>query len=174
MQSLPRGDARQSKYQWLPTARWWITTTECCTSLTFGPVLPRQPSLTGKESDPEKWWTLRHWTTRESESLVSCETSYIVVANDIRHDFSALQIHLGRHILPANVRDTSTCVALRKIAGVPAHASLHAFARGVLGRRVQVTRPHSPVEDAAVAMELYRAVEEEWRTPSNTHFFIFP
>ena len=131
------------------------------TSLTFGPVLPRQPSLIGKESDPEKWWTLRHWTTRESESLVSCETRYIVVANDIRHDFSALQIHLGRHILPANVRDTSTCVALRKIAGVPAHASLHAFARGVLGRRVQVTRPHSPVEDTAVAMELYRAVEEE-------------
>ena len=87
------------------------------------------------------------------------------VANDIRHDFSALQIHLGRHILPANVRDTSTCVALRKIAGVPAnfpHASLRALARGVLGRRVQVTRPHSPVEDAAVAMELYRAVEEEW------------
>ena len=65
----------------------------------------------------------------------------------------------------STVGDTSTCAALRRIAGVPANfprALLRALVRGVLGRRVQLTRPHSPVEDAAVAMELYRALEEKW------------
>ena len=89
----------------------------------------------------------------------------LVVANDIRHDLAALQIHLGRHLPRDCIRDTSTCAALRRIAGIPASfpwASLRDLARGVLGRRIQAARPHSPVEDAAVAMELYKVVEKEW------------
>ena len=87
----------------------------------------------------------------------------VVVAHDIRHDLAALQI--PQNVLSRNIRDTSTCQILRKVAGVPSthpKASLHSLAMGVLGRDVQKYLPHSPVEDARIAMELYRAVEEEW------------
>ena len=43
----------------------------------------------------------------------------LVVANDIRHDLAALQIHRGRDILSNNIRDTSTCELLRRKANVP-------------------------------------------------------
>ena len=87
----------------------------------------------------------------------------LVVAHDIRHDLAALQI--PQNVLSRNIRDTSTCQILRKEAGVPSthpNASLRSLAMGVLGRDVQKHIPHSPVEDARIAMELYRAVEEEW------------
>ena len=87
----------------------------------------------------------------------------VVVAHDIRHDLAALQI--PPNVPSRNIRDTSTCQILRKVAGVPSthpNASLRNLAKGVLGRDVQKRIPHSPVEDARIAMELYRAVEEEW------------
>ena len=84
-----------------------------------------------------------------------------VVAHDIKHDLSSLQLSLR----PESIRDTSTCTPLRKLAGVPLshpHAALWKLAKNVLGRDVQTELPHSSLKDARVAMELYRAVEEEW------------
>lgn len=89
----------------------------------------------------------------------------LVVANDIRHDLASLQIHLERDIANKNIRDTSTCSILCSRAKVPTthpNASLQDLAKGVLGRKVQKKKPHNPVEDARVAMELYREVEDEW------------
>ena len=85
----------------------------------------------------------------------------LVVAHDIKHDLSSLQLSLR----PESIRDTSTCTPLRKLAGVPLshpHAALRKLAKNVLGRDVQTELPHSSLKDARVAMELYRAVEEEW------------
>ena len=85
----------------------------------------------------------------------------IVVAHDIRNDLASLQINLPSRL----IRDTSTCQLLRKLGGVTSgyqFASLKDLAKGVLKRKVQKKKPHDPVEDAKVAMELYRAVEEEW------------
>ena len=85
----------------------------------------------------------------------------LVVAHDIKHDLSSLQLSLR----PESIRDTSTCTPLRKLAGMPLshpHAALRKLAKNVLGRDVQTELPHSSLKDARVAMELYRAVEEEW------------
>ena len=89
----------------------------------------------------------------------------LVVANDIRHDLSALQIHRGRDILSSNIRDTSTCELLRRKANVPTelpNASLRALVKGILNRNIHKKGPHDPVKDATDAMELYHTVEEEW------------
>lgn len=85
----------------------------------------------------------------------------LVVANDIRHDLSSLQIDLPSK----DIRDTSTCQILRELAGVPYEqqfASLQDLAKGVLNYEVQNTMQHNPIEDARVAMKLYRFVEDKW------------
>ena len=99
------------------------------------------------------------------EQILRLLEKKLVVAHDIKNDLASLQIHLDAHIPSDNVRDTSNCEILRRLARVPVslpRASLRHLALRVLGRRVQTTRPHCPVEDATVTMELYRAVEEEW------------
>jgi DNA polymerase III epsilon subunit-like protein len=94
----------------------------------------------------------------------------LVVANDIRHDLASLQIHQGRDLATENIRDTSTCKLLRKKARVDdliPNASLKDLAKGVLGWTVQRRKPHNPVEDAKVAMRLYRKIEREWEADCN-------
>ena len=79
---------------------------------------------------------------------------------------------LGVDLHPGNIRDTSNCGTLLGLAEVPANfprASLRHLALRVLGRRVQTRRPHCPVEDAAVIMELYKAVENEWERQNSLH-----
>ena len=95
-------------------------------------------------------------------SLLKCN---LVVANDIRHDLASLQIRKVIDLPLCNIRDTSTCGILRRRANIPRehpHAKLQELAKGVLHCKVQKKKPHNPVEDAQVAMELYRNVEEEW------------
>ena len=101
---------------------------------------------------------------RAREQILHLLRDRLVVGHDIGHDLASLQIHPDRHLPSRNIFDTSTCQILRTIARVPlshTRASLKALALGVLKRRVQLTRPHDPVEDAMVTMELYRRAEEE-------------
>ena len=87
----------------------------------------------------------------------------IVVAHDIWKDLNSLQLdHPISHI-----RDTSTCQLLREKAGLPStdklpRASLKDLAERILKCKIHKKTAHDPVEDARVAMELYRTVEHEW------------
>ena len=101
------------------------------------------------------------------EEILSLLKGKVVVVHDAQKDMRYLQI--SHNDIPySNVRDTATCPLLHKKAkdagkavGVPT-ASLRQLARGVLNKGIHRKGPHSPVEDAKVAMELYRCVEEEW------------
>lgn len=102
---------------------------------------------------------------RAKEWILHLLKDRLVVGHDIKHDLSSLQIHRERDIPSKNIRDTSTCQILRTIAEIPVdypHASLRALALGNLKRRVQQNRPHNPIEDAMVTMELYKKAEEKW------------
>ena len=106
------------------------------------------------------------------EEILGLLQNKLVIAHDIRNDLAALQILLGVDLHPGNIRDTSNCGTLLGLAEVPANfprASLRHLALRVLGRRVQTRRPHCPVEDAAVIMELYKAVENEWERQNSLH-----
>ena len=97
--------------------------------------------------------------------ILSIMNDKIIVAHDIGHDLASLKIKIGDDIPSSKVRDTATCQLLRRRAGIPSHypkASLRSLASGVLKKTIQNTFPHDPEEDARVAMELYRCVEEEW------------
>ena len=39
---------------------------------------------------------------------------------------------------------------------------LKKLAEAILGKNIQKTKPHDPVEDAKAAMDLYKVVEPEW------------
>ena len=82
----------------------------------------------------------------------------LVVAHDIKHDLASLGISLPS----TSIWDTSSCKALRRLAGLPESQvpSLRNLADGVLGVQIH-TGCHSSLEDARVAMQLYRAVEED-------------
>ena len=102
----------------------------------------------------------------EIMEILKCKT---VVIHDADKDLKYLKIHsLELPLRKIKIWDTSTCPLLSKKAskslGVPVgfpNASLKDLAKGVLGKRVQKKKPHNPVEDAKVAMELYRCVEKE-------------
>ena len=99
------------------------------------------------------------------EEILELLKNKLVVAHDIRHDLASLQILLGAHIHPGNIRDTSNCRILLRMAGIPTRfprTSLRRLALRVLRRRVQTKTPHCPVEDATATMGLYKVVEKEW------------
>lgn len=90
--------------------------------------------------------------------ILSILEGNLVIAHDIKHDLASLGISLP----PASIWDTSSCKALRRLADLPESQipSLRNLANGVLGVQIHTGR-HSPLEDARVAMQLYRAVEED-------------
>ena len=97
------------------------------------------------------------------EEIADILRDKIVVAHDIRHDLAALDITLP----PDNIRDTSSSPQLCRRANLP-HAgtqrqSLRNLASHILGRDIQ-RGCHSSLEDAQVAMQLYRHVELEWES----------
>ena len=102
--------------------------------------------------------------------ILSILKDKIVVVHDAKQDMRYLQIRLNRDIPSGNIRDTAECSLLRKKAneaGVSAcfpAASLKDLAKDILKRTIHKKGPHDPVEDAKVAMELYRCVEEEWES----------
>ncbi|KAI2640850.1 ribonuclease H-like domain-containing protein [Hypomontagnella submonticulosa] len=80
----------------------------------------------------------------------------IVVGHDIRHDLAALQLsHPSSH-----VRDTARFAGYRKYGHGPKPA-LKVLAREVLGVEIQMGH-HSSIEDARVAMLLFRRRKSEF------------
>jgi len=84
-----------------------------------------------------------------------------IVGHDLRNDFTALKIKVD----PALVKDTSSCVALRYLAGLPSNKtpSLRKLTGLINGRTIQ-EYTHCSVEDARETMRLYRLVENKWDT----------
>ncbi|KAI1383653.1 ribonuclease H-like domain-containing protein [Hypoxylon trugodes] len=99
-------------------------------------------------------------TARSFEEVQSTVASLlkdrIVVGHDIRHDFAALQLS---H--PASqIRDTARFAGYRKYGHGPKPA-LRVLAREVLGVEIQ-TGHHSSIEDARVAMLLFRKKKSDF------------
>lgn len=82
-----------------------------------------------------------------------------IIGHDLRNDFAALKIKVD----PTLVRDTSGCVALRYLAGLPSNKkpSLRNLTGLINGRTIQ-EHSHCSVEDARETMRLYRLVEDKW------------
>lgn len=91
------------------------------------------------------------------EILLNCKT---LVGHHIENDILALAI-----TVPANVtiRDTSSCVVLRRMAGLDEGKipSLKKLAWSLLGVQIQ-RREHCSVEDAWATMQVYKLVEKQW------------
>ena len=91
-----------------------------------------------------------------------------VVAHQYQHDLYSLKIY----DFPKNdIRDTSTCKLLRENADLThlnsthPHIKLKVLAKRIFGEHIHFQpnrRVHNPVEDAKMAMSLYKKVEEEW------------
>ena len=100
--------------------------------------------------------------------ILSVLKDKIVVVHDAKQDMRYLQIRLNRDFPSSSIRDTAECSLLCKKAneaGVSAcfpAASLKDLAKDILKRTIHKKGPHNPVEDAEVAMELYRCIEEDW------------
>ncbi|KAI0380407.1 ribonuclease H-like domain-containing protein [Hypomontagnella monticulosa] len=80
----------------------------------------------------------------------------IIVGHDIRHDLAALQLSHPS----SDIRDTSRFVGYRKYGHGPKPA-LRVLAREVLGVEIQMGY-HSSIEDARVAMLLFRRRKSEF------------
>lgn len=91
-----------------------------------------------------------------------------VVAHQYQHDLYSLKIY---DFPKKDVRDTSTCKLLREKADLThlnsthPHIKLKVLAKSIVGEHIHFQpnrRVHNPVEDAKMAMSLYKKVEEEW------------
>lgn len=93
----------------------------------------------------------------------------IIVGHSLHFDFKILKINRSSRI----VRDTSMNVLLREMAGFPPNqtASLRRLTRAVLGRDIQGDI-HCSIEDSIAAMDLYRAVENDWETDKRTSKYL--
>ncbi|KAG5463755.1 MAG: ribonuclease H-like domain-containing protein [Olpidium bornovanus] len=91
-----------------------------------------------------------------------------VVGHSLRHDFDALLLDHPR----THIRDTAACSKYRRLVKTKTPA-LKRLAELVLNERIQTgshssvcwtgrLRPAVPVEDARIAMRLYKAVRTEW------------
>ncbi|XP_030622357.1 apoptosis-enhancing nuclease [Chanos chanos] len=85
----------------------------------------------------------------------------VVIGHALHNDFRALEFIPPRHL----IRDTSRMHCLRDMCGVPVKACvpLKTLAQKLLSREIQGDRlGHCSVEDARIALELYKLVEEQW------------
>ena len=102
----------------------------------------------------------------------------LVVVHHLHHDFDALQIYFD--ITKERVRDTSMTHILRHMANESVdkqYVSLKVLAKNILEKDIhgRKKKPHDPVEDACIAMELYRKIEKEFeeneRQYANTDYY---
>ena len=91
-----------------------------------------------------------------------------VVAHQYQHDLYSLKIY---DFPEEDIRDTSTCKLVREKADLThlnsthPHIKLKVLAKSIVGEHIHFQpnrRVHNPVEDAKMAMCLYKKVEDEW------------
>ena len=82
------------------------------------------------------------------------------MGHGLEHDFETLRIPIGNY----STRDTSHCIALRKMSGLPFNQtpSLVKLAERVLKIKIQ-QGSHDSVEDARTALQLYKESELDWQ-----------
>ena len=87
-----------------------------------------------------------------------------IIGHDLRNDFDAIK--MSPH--PLLIKDTSKCLALRHLAGLPEQnkPSLKTLTGLLFGKNIQIAS-HCSVEDARAALMLYKKVEDQWDTPTN-------
>lgn len=86
----------------------------------------------------------------------------LVIGHSLRNDFKALMLSTSMNLR----RDTSHYAPFRKLADGKS-PSLKLLAAQVLGVQIQ-ENVHDSVEDARIAMLLYRAVKKEWESRNFT------
>ena len=93
------------------------------------------------------------------KQVLSVIENKIIIGHSLHFDFKMLKIRRPS----SQIRDTSKCMLLRKIANFPNQQtpSLKRLSSAILGRDIQYGT-HCSVEDSVAAMDLYRSVEEEW------------
>ncbi|KAI1110799.1 ribonuclease H-like domain-containing protein [Nemania sp. NC0429] len=133
-------------------------------------VLPRQPvtdyrtSITGITSS-----TLRAPAARPFDEVQAAVADLlngrILVGHDVRHDLAVLEL---RHPTP-QTRDTARHSSYRKFGHGPKPA-LRVLAREVLGLDDFQKGSHSSIEDARVAMLLFRAKKSEFDVENANHY----
>ena len=99
------------------------------------------------------------------EAILGILNGKLVVVHHFHHDFDALQIYFD--ITKERVRDTSTNHTLRRMANESVdkqYVSLKVLAKNILRKDIhgRNKKPHDPIEDARIAMELYRKIEKEF------------
>jgi RNA exonuclease 4 len=89
----------------------------------------------------------------------------ILIGHDVRHDLAVLEL---KHSTP-QVRDTARHSSFRKFGHGPKPA-LRVLAKEVLGLDDFQKGRHSSVEDARVAMLLFRAKKSEFDVENANHY----
>ncbi|KAI1202175.1 ribonuclease H-like domain-containing protein [Nemania serpens] len=135
-------------------------------------VLPREPvtdyrtAITGISAS-----TLRAPSARPFEEVQAAVADLlkgrILVGHDVRHDLAVLEL---RHPTP-QTRDTARHSSFRKFGHGPKPA-LRVLAREVLGLDDFQKGSHSSIEDARVAMLLFRAKKSEFDVENANHYGI--
>jgi DNA polymerase III epsilon subunit-like protein len=99
-------------------------------------------------------------TLRQAQDLVApfLLNNRIVVGHSLKNDFKALMLSTGKKLC----RDTSQYAPFRKLTDGKT-PSLKTLAAHVLGVQIQ-DGAHDSVEDARIAMLLYRAVKKDWES----------
>ena len=100
--------------------------------------------------------------------IICILSNKIVVGHALNFDIKILKLCLPKQ----QIRDTSKFLPLRVKADVKSNTtpSLRCLAKALLCRDIQYPT-HCSIEDSVAAMDLYRAVEEEWERSLKSVYF---